>query len=83
MFLALEHDEQEEERRLRDLHGRVKRARAAVASTKGLEETLAGDWRKAAWFYTRFGITEAHFRQGVPSSPGSGLWSQPEMYSPC
>ncbi len=22
-------------------------------------ETLARDWRKAAWFYARFGITEA------------------------
>jgi hypothetical protein len=30
-------------------------------------ETLARDGRKAAWFYARFGLTEAHFRQGVRS----------------
>jgi len=33
----------------------------------GLAETLAIDWQKAARFYARFGITEAMFRNGVPS----------------
>jgi hypothetical protein len=23
------------------------------------------DWRRAAWFYARFGITEAMFRRGL------------------
>jgi hypothetical protein len=27
---------------------------------------LTRDWRKAAWFYARFGITEGQFRNGVP-----------------
>lgn len=53
------------ERRLRDLRGRVKHARAVVASTPRLAEALAGDWRKAAAFYARHGISEAQFRYGV------------------
>ena len=36
------------------------------ATTPGLAETLARDSRKAARFYSRFGITEAMFRHGVP-----------------
>jgi hypothetical protein len=43
-----EEDEREEERRLSDPRGRVKAARAVVATTPGLAETLAKDWRKAA-----------------------------------
>jgi hypothetical protein len=35
-------------------------------TTPGTAETLARDWRKAAWFYARFGITEGQFRKGVP-----------------
>ena len=62
-----EEDERREERRLRDLRGRVKRARAVAASTPGLAETLAGNWRKAASFYARCGITEQMFRSGLPS----------------
>jgi YVTN family beta-propeller protein len=31
-----------------------------------MTKTLARDWRKAAWFYARFGITEGQFRLGVP-----------------
>jgi hypothetical protein len=66
-------DERQEERRLRDLRGRVKRARAVVATTPGLAETLAGDWRKAARFYARNGITEEMLRRGVPLGlPGEG-----------
>ena len=33
-----------------------------VATHPGMAETLRGDWRKAAWFYARFGITERNFR---------------------
>jgi hypothetical protein len=59
-------DERQEKRRIRDMRGRVKRARAVVTSTRGLAETLHSDWRKAARFYARFGITEGMFRRGVP-----------------
>lgn len=61
-----EADEKEAERRLRDLRGRVKAARALVSSTPGLAEILAGDWRKAARFYARFGTSEHSYRYGVP-----------------
>ena len=61
-----EEDERAKERRLRELRGRVKAARAAVAKTPGLAETLASDWRRAARFYARFGVTEGMFRLGVP-----------------
>jgi hypothetical protein len=59
-------DEKQVERRLRDLRGRVKLARATVSRTPGLAEILAIDWERAARFYARFGITEAMFRSGVP-----------------
>ena len=62
-----EEDEQQDERRLRELRGRVKRARALVASTPGLVDTLARDWKKAAGFYARCGITEAMYRYGISS----------------
>ena len=45
-----EADERAEQRTLRDLRGRVKAARAAVATTPGLVETLARDGRRAAAF---------------------------------
>jgi len=61
-----EEDEREVERRLRDLRGRVKRARAVVSTTPGLAETLQRDRQMAARFYARFGVTEEHFRHGVP-----------------
>jgi hypothetical protein len=35
-----------------------------------LAETLAGDSRKAAYFYERFGITEEIFPHGVPIDGG-------------
>jgi hypothetical protein len=63
--------ERASERRLRELRARVKAARATVATTPGLAETLARDWRKAARFYARFGIAEAMFRHGVPKGPPS------------
>jgi len=61
-----EGDERAAARRLRELCVRVKTARAVVATTSGLAETLASDWQQAAQFYARFGITEARFRLGVP-----------------
>ena len=69
-----EADERAAERRLRDLRGRVKAARALVATTPGLAETLQRDWQKAARFYARFEITETRFRHGVqsPDSPSEG-----------
>ena len=60
-----EEDERQEERRIRDLRGRIKVARAVVSRVPGLAETLVGDWRKAAMFYARFGIAEGVFRHGV------------------
>ncbi len=63
-----EADERAAARQLRDLRARVKAARALVATTPGLAETLARDWRRAALLYARFGITESQFRHGVPAS---------------
>jgi len=36
-----------------------------VATTPGLAEALAGDWRKAARFYARLGINEELMLRGV------------------
>jgi len=66
-----EEAEREEERRPGDLRGWVKGARAAVATTLGLAEILAGGWRKAAGFYGRFGLTQEQFRGGVPLTGGA------------
>lgn len=60
-----EEDEGQQGRRLRVLLGRVKAARAVVATTHGLAETLASDSQKAASFYARFGITEDLFLRGA------------------
>ncbi len=57
----------EDERRLRELRACVRRARAVVASTPGLEDTLSSDWRKAARFCARFGIAEGMLRSRVPA----------------
>jgi hypothetical protein len=65
-----EADERAAERRLRELRAQVKMARAAVATTPGLVERLARDWRSAARFYARQGISESQFIHGVPSTPG-------------
>jgi len=60
-----EADERAEEYRLRDLGARVKAARAFVSTRPGLADALQRDWRKAARFYARFGITETMFRHGA------------------
>ena len=52
-----EADEKQKERRLRDLRGRVKAARAVVSRTPELAEILANDWQKVAAFYARFEVT--------------------------
>jgi len=65
-----EADERAAERRLRDLRGRVKAARAAISTRPGAEELLRLDWVKVARFYAGFGITETQFRNGVASSEG-------------
>ncbi len=63
-------DERDAARALRDLRGRVKAARAVIASTPGLAETLASDPRRAAMFYARFGVTEEGVRKGVAAECG-------------
>jgi hypothetical protein len=60
-----EEDERREARRLRDLRGRVKAARALVSRTPGLAAILAEDWRRAAMFNARFGLTAPQLVQGV------------------
>jgi hypothetical protein len=64
-----EADERNAARRLRELRSRVKAARAAISAAPGSGALLRADWVKAAWFYSRFGITEAMFRHGVASTP--------------
>jgi hypothetical protein len=63
-----EADERAAERRLRELRGRVKAARAAISATPGAEEVLQQDWMRAARFYAGFGITEKQFRRGVAAA---------------
>jgi hypothetical protein len=60
-----EADERAEELRLRDLRGRVKAARKAIAITPGAAEAMRADWLKEAGFLAQFGITQAQFRRGV------------------
>ncbi len=73
-----EADERAAERRLRDLRGRVKAARAAVSANPGAEAVLRQDWVKAARFYARFGISESQFRQGAATSDPEDLLVQPD-----
>ncbi len=67
-----EAEEREAEKRLRDLRGRVKAARAVIAGGPGLSETLKSDWQRAARFYRRFGVTEGFVRHGVPTADAEG-----------
>ncbi|MGA3023025.1 MAG: hypothetical protein ABSE66_09570 [Thermoplasmata archaeon] len=64
-----EADERAAERRLRELRGRVKAARATISAAPGAEHVLRRDWVKAAHLYARFGITEEVLRRGVPAVP--------------
>ena len=67
-----EAEEREMERRLRDLRGRVKAARALIAGTPELAEVLKSDWLRAARFYAKFGVTEGLVRQEVPAGEVGG-----------
>jgi len=60
-----EEDERREARRLRDLRGRVKAARAVASGTPGLAELLKRDEKRASCFFSRFDMTESQFRNGV------------------
>jgi hypothetical protein len=62
-----EADERAAARHLTDLRGRVKAARAALAACPGGADAIRADWRKEAGLMARFGITQAMFREGVPS----------------
>jgi hypothetical protein len=62
-----EADERAAARRLCDLRGRVKAARAALSAHPEARETLRSDWRREAAFYSRFGITQSELRKGVPA----------------
>ena len=68
-----EEDKRGADRHLRDLRGRVKVARGVASRTSGLTETLVNDRKKAARFYSRFGITEEMFWRGVRANPGPSL----------
>ena len=70
-----EADERAAARRLTDLRGRVKAARAAISATPGSDEVLQRDWRKAVRFYARFGVTETALRHGVPNVETSDVGS--------
>lgn len=67
-----EAEDREAERRLRELRGRVERARAVIGSNPGLAETLEVDWQKAARFHARFGTTEELVRHGVAGTGAEG-----------
>lgn len=47
-------------------------ARAVIGKTPGLDHILARDWRRAARFYARFGVTEELVRHGVPAGDSEG-----------
>jgi hypothetical protein len=60
-----EADELAAARRLRDVRGRVKAARASLSSAPGAADAMRTDLRREAAFYARFGITQAQFRHGA------------------
>ena len=60
-----EEEERLEERRLRDLRGRVKVARAVGSRSPELASILRRDGWMAAQVYARFGISEELFRRGA------------------
>lgn len=66
-------------RATRELRARVKAARAVVASTPRLAVTLAWDWRRAAGFPARFGITGTQFRYGFSPPHAARSIARPWM----
>jgi hypothetical protein len=87
-----EADERATERRLRDLRGSVKAARAALSANPRAMETLRADCRREAAFYARFGISSDQFQDGVSAlernvggehgPPGRLLEDSPNECSP-
>lgn len=63
-----EAEEREEERRVRDLRGRVKATRAALSAVPGGQETMLADSRREAAFLARRELTQVQMRQGVPTN---------------
>ena len=72
-----EADERAAERALRDLRGRVKAGRAVVGANPELAETLQRDWRRAARFSARFGVTVEQLRHGAPAA-ATGVSEDPQ-----
>jgi hypothetical protein len=65
-----EADERGVERRLPDLRGRVKAARAALSAAPGAAESMRADWKRERAFYAKFGVSALRFRNGLPSVDG-------------
>ena len=62
----------------------AKARRALDVTTPDLSETLARDWRKAARFYARFGITEKLFLHGVVAGDSGVVEVHPcQIRAPC
>jgi hypothetical protein len=66
-----EADERVMEHYLRDVRARVKLARAVLSRMPGLAAILRERPDRMARFCARFGITESHFTNGVPTGAGS------------
>lgn len=64
-----EEDERQEQRRLRDLRGRVKVARALISTAKGLAAVLGSDPARSAEFHRRRGVSIEQIRDGVRLAP--------------
>jgi hypothetical protein len=62
-----EADERVAARRLFDLRGRIKAARAALSAVPSAAESMRVDWTRESAFYARFGISQYHLRNGAPS----------------
>ncbi len=69
-----EADECAAARRLADLRGRVKAARAAISRAPGAAEALLRDPARASWLCARFGISPEQLRHGVPAQGGDAPW---------
>ncbi|MCI4364541.1 MAG: hypothetical protein L3K10_00530 [Thermoplasmata archaeon] len=66
-------DERAAARNLRDVRARVKAARALVATSPAMSETLSRDGRSAVWFYAQFGINLGQFRLGAAQEQGGSV----------
>jgi hypothetical protein len=59
------------ERELRDLRGRVKAGRAALAAVPGAADAMRAGPSKEAAFLARFGITQVELQEGAPGGTPS------------